>query len=62
MHLAQAGKRELVVARKIVHRHGVGRGVEAALDLAEQEAKRVADLAIRLADVREDLAVAGHVV
>ena len=62
MHLAQAGKRKLVVAGKIVHRNGVGRGVEAALDLAEQESERVADLAICLADMREDLAVAGHVV
>ena len=62
VYLAQAGKRELVVAGQLFGRHGIGRGVEAALDLAEQEAKRVADLAIRLTDVGEDLAIARDVI
>ena len=60
--LAHAGERELVVGGELVERDGVGRRVELALDLAEQEAQGVANLAVGLADVREDRVVAGHVV
>ena len=55
------GERQLVERLELVERQAVRRRVELALELAEQEAQGVANLAVRVADVRENRVVARDV-
>ena len=51
MDLAHAGERQAVVRQELVDGHTVGGEVELALELTEQEAEGVADLAVRVTHV-----------
>jgi len=61
VHLAHVRQHEAIVREQLGRGDGIGGGIELALDLAEEEAEGVADLAVRLTHAVEDRVVAGHV-
>ena len=62
MHVAGAGEHEQVIALHLVDGHEVVLGVKLALELAEQEAERVAEAAVGVGGAGEDLVVDGDIV
>ena len=59
--LAHVRERDAVVRREALNGNALGGRVKLVLDLAEQEAEGVADLAVRVTHVVEDRVVAGDV-